>query len=127
MVLAIPVRPIAVTRATSPAAYLRLRDLPGSHTAAALPEDAILREVAQTALVLDPELLGSGACSERAEWVVFADSGGLLYAPTNRTLKSYVARASKAAIYGEMRLNSVLTVLMPFHYSDFTRATIYIK
>src|SRR3546814_4953869 len=49
----------------------RRYDLPGSHTADALPEDAILREVAQTALVLDPELLGSGACSERAEWVIF--------------------------------------------------------
>lgn len=125
--LAVPVRPLAVTRATPQAAWLRLSDLPGIHATTALPADALVCEVAQTALTMDPDILGSGACSEHAEWVVFADSGGRLHAPVNRTLKTYPARSSKAAIYGEMQRNSVLTVLMPFRDTDFTRAAIYVK
>jgi hypothetical protein len=125
--LAAPVSPARVTRATPAAAYLQPHAVAGEHTALMLPADAVLREVAQTALVADAALLGSGACSERAEWVVFADSGGALHAPENRILKSFAARASKAAIYGQMRRNSVLTVLMPFADADFMRAVINVK
>lgn len=125
--LAAPVPPVTVSRATAPGAYLRLRDLSGRQVAPAVPDDALLEEIGQTALVPDAALLGSGACSERAEWVVFADRDGQLHAPENRTLATYAARAPKTAIYGQKQRNSVLTVLMPFRDADFARAVINVK
>lgn len=123
-----PVSPVAVTRATPAGACLRLCDLPGYHAVApGVSPDTLLNEVSQTALVADAALLGRGACSERADWVVFADSNGQLYAPVNRTLTSHAARAPKAAIYGALQRNAVLNVLMPFADADFSRAAIYVN
>ena len=126
--LSMPVSPIMVTRATPHGSYLRLCDLPGSRIAApAVMPDVLLEEVSQTALIADAALLGSGALSERADWVVFANSNGQLYSPVNRTLKSYAARAPKIAIYGELQCNAVLNVHMPFRDVDFSRAAIYVN
>lgn len=128
--LAQPVAPFVIGRATPDGSWLPRASL-GPHwaggPAAASNAGSHVQEISQTALVLDPGILGSGALSERAEWVVPCGNDGRLGMPVNRTLLTWQARAHKTVVYQDRQQCSALTAMLPFADADFSRAILYAK
>lgn len=95
------------------------------------PADAgvgsFLQEISQISFILDPNILGSAAISERAEWIVPCNSDGRLSMPLNRTLLTQPARSHKTAIYQDRQQSTAITVMMPYADLNFGRAIVYAK
>ncbi|MFN4309870.1 MAG: hypothetical protein ACK4FK_04685 [Ferrovibrio sp.] len=128
--LANPVEPFCVSRSTPADSWIPRSSIRAFWASNPIREDGIgsyVQEISQTSMTMDDALIGRGALSERAEWIIPCRTDGHLETPVNRTLLTWQARSHKKFIYYDRQQCTVLTCMMPYADNDFSRAILYAK